>query len=105
MPINLGTIQNVPRGVLPLLLPTLPLGSLKNHFILSRSLPKLFLVKVLKGFAFLKGLNSFSEITKDSKVAKKMEELYQDISNIDLWVGGLAEDHEGGSELGPTFRT
>ena len=51
------------------------------------------------------GFTTFSEITKDSKTAKKMEELYQDINNVDLWVGGLAEDHESGSELGPTFRT
>ena len=54
---------------------------------------------------FLEGLNSFSEITKDSDVASKMKEVYQDIENIDLWVGGLAEDHEEGSELGPTFTT
>ncbi len=33
-----------------------------------------------------------------------MEELYHDINNVDLWVGGLAEDHESDSELGPTFR-
>ena len=54
---------------------------------------------------FLEGLNSFTEITKDSDVASKMKEVYQDIDNIDLWVGGLAEDHEEGSELGPTFTT
>ena len=53
---------------------------------------------------FLEGLTSFSEITEDSDVASKMKEVYQDINNIDLWVGGLAEDHEDGSELGPTFR-
>ncbi|XP_073248167.1 uncharacterized protein [Porites lutea] len=53
----------------------------------------------------LKGLTSFSEITKDSEVASTMKDLYQDINNVDLWVGGLAEDHEDGSELGPTFRT
>ncbi|XP_020605845.1 thyroid peroxidase-like [Orbicella faveolata] len=52
----------------------------------------------------LRGLSSFSEITKDSKTATKIEDLYQDINDIDLWVGGLAEDHESGSELGPTFR-
>lgn len=56
-------------------------------------------------FFFLQGLTSFSEITKDSDVASKMKDVYQDINNIDLWVGGLAEDHEEGSELGPTFRT
>ena len=54
---------------------------------------------------FIPGLTSFSEITKDAEAASKMKDLYQDIDNIDLWVGGLAEDHESGSELGPTFRT
>ena len=56
-------------------------------------------------FCFHEELSSFSEITKDSKTAEKMEEVYHDINNIDLWVGGLAEDHESGSELGETFRT
>ena len=59
----------------------------------------------VQAFSFHEGLSSFSEITKDSKTAEKMEELYKDINNIDLWVGGLAEDHESGSELGETFRT
>ena len=62
-----------------------------------------FLLLLLLLF-FLEGLTSFSEITEDSDVASKMKEVYQDINNIDLWVGGLAEDHEEGSELGPTFR-
>ena len=34
-----------------------------------------------------------------------MEDVYQDLNTLDLWVGGLAEDHEDGSELGQTFRT
>ena len=33
----------------------------------------------------------------------KLELLYKDINNIDLWVGGLAEDHMFNSELGETF--
>ena len=53
---------------------------------------------------FFKDVTSFYNITKDSTTAKKMEELYHDKDNVDLWVGGLAEDHEEGSELGPTFR-
>ena len=64
-----------------------------------------FVLLVYTLLIFLAGFTTFSEITKDSKTAKKMEEIYQDINNVDLWVGGLAEDHEGGSELGPTFRT
>lgn len=46
---------------------------------------------------------SFSEISKDPVVAAKLEELYKNVDNIDLWVGGLAEEHVQGSELGETF--
>ena len=38
-------------------------------------------------------------------MTRKLQELYKDINNIDLWVGGLAEDHMFGSELGETFHT
>ena len=54
---------------------------------------------------FLVEITSFADITNDSKIALKMAELYQNKNNVDLWVGGLAEDHEHRSELGPTFRT
>lgn len=50
-------------------------------------------------------ITSFADITNNSKIAIKFEDLYQDRNNVDLWVAGLAEDHERGSELGPTFRT
>jgi len=36
-------------------------------------------------------------------MARKLQNLYKDINNIDLWVGGLAEDHVYDSELGETF--
>ena len=29
--------------------------------------------------------------------------MYKNVNSIDLWVGGIAEDHVRGSELGPTF--
>lgn len=34
-----------------------------------------------------------------------MKALYGHVDNIDLWVGGLAEQHDAGSELGQTFST
>ena len=30
-------------------------------------------------------------------------ELYEDMGDIDLWVGGLLETLEEGAQLGPTF--
>jgi hypothetical protein len=46
----------------------------------------------------------FSDITSDKSVAARLKSLYGSVDNIDLWVGGLAEDHVRGSSLGPTFQ-
>ena len=48
-------------------------------------------------------MKSFKQITKNRKVAASLKSLYKDVNNLDLWVGGIAEDHVPGSELGPTF--
>lgn len=53
----------------------------------------------------LAAVESFSDISSDPEVAAKLEELYGDVDNIDLWVGGLAEDHVPGSSMGETFST
>ncbi len=50
-------------------------------------------------------VQSFSEITSDPELAAQLEELYGDVNNIDGWVGGLAEDHLAGSNLGALFTT
>ena len=49
-------------------------------------------------------VTSFSEITSDLKLASELESLYGTVDNIDLWVGGLAEDHVAGSSVGETFQ-
>ena len=54
-------------------------------------------------FIFFVGYKSFENITHDREIISKLEQLYLDIDNVDLWVGGLAEEHQKG-ELGPTFR-
>lgn len=47
--------------------------------------------------------SSFDQITRNKEVTKNLRTLYGNINNVDLWVGGLAEDHKKG-EVGPTFR-
>jgi hypothetical protein len=48
-------------------------------------------------------VTSFSEITSDLELQARLEELYGSVDEIDLWVGGLAEDHVRGGSLGPLF--
>lgn len=48
-------------------------------------------------------VTSFNQITKNASVAAKLKSLYGNVNNIDLWEGGLAEDHLPGADVGPTF--
>ena len=50
-------------------------------------------------------VTSFGEISSDPNVAANLEALYGDVDNIDVWVGGLAEDHVDGGSLGELFTT
>ncbi len=47
-------------------------------------------------------IKSFSELTSDPHVNQIFADLYQDINNIDPWVGLLAEDHIPDALFGPT---
>lgn len=49
-------------------------------------------------------LTSFSQITSNVELQAKLEELYGDVNDIDLWVGLLAEDHLSHGSVGPTLR-
>ena len=60
--------------------------------------------EVVEYLLFSEEIISFSDITEDFETVRKIKDVYQERNNVDLWVGGLAEDHEHGSELGPTFR-
>ena len=51
----------------------------------------------------LPALTSFSQISSDSAVVASLQSTYGDVNSIDLWVGGLAEDHLSGTSMGPTF--
>ena len=50
-------------------------------------------------------VTEFSDISSDPDVAAKLEQLYGTVDNIDVWVGGLAEDHVDGGSLGELFTT
>jgi peroxidase len=52
----------------------------------------------------LKPVTRFADITKNLDVQRALEQTYGNVNNIDLWVGGLAEDHLAGSSVGPTFQ-
>jgi len=53
----------------------------------------------------LERVTSFAEITSDVAMQTTLEELYGDVDNIDVWVGGLAEDHLPGSSVGELIHT
>jgi len=46
---------------------------------------------------------SFSEITTESFTAVKLGEIYDSVDEVDAYIGGLAEDHVNGSNLGELF--
>lgn len=52
----------------------------------------------------LQPYTDFDQITSDPATAANLETAYGDVDLIDLWVGGLAEDHAPGALLGPTFQ-
>ena len=48
---------------------------------------------------------AFNQITSDTTVSTALQTAYTNINNIDLWVGGLAENRVVGAMVGETFRT
>ena len=47
---------------------------------------------------------SIAEISSEQAITTGLNELYSwDLSKVDLWVAGISEDHEPGSQLGETF--
>jgi hypothetical protein len=48
-------------------------------------------------------VDSFEDITSNTVVQAKLKQMYGNVNNIDLWVGGLAEDHVAGGSVGLLF--
>lgn len=47
---------------------------------------------------------SFADITSDPAAQAALASVYASVDDIDVWTGGLAEEHFPGSQLGETFR-
>ncbi|OYP36157.1 hypothetical protein CGZ80_10220 [Rhodopirellula sp. MGV] len=47
---------------------------------------------------------TFADITSDVELQQSLEQAYGDTSNIDVWVGALAEDHVSGASVGETLQ-
>jgi hypothetical protein len=52
----------------------------------------------------LPAVTSFSQISSNPTIQAKLQQLYQNVDNIDVWVGALAEDHVPGTSTGPLIR-
>jgi peroxidase len=48
---------------------------------------------------------SFDQLTSDQTVAANLQATYGSIDNVDLFIGGLAENHTPGADVGQTFQT
>jgi Ca2+-binding RTX toxin-like protein len=46
---------------------------------------------------------SFDQITSDPATASALKQAYGTVDSVDLWTGGLAEDHTPGAAIGQTF--
>lgn len=51
----------------------------------------------------LKPYTSFASITSDSATAAALKAAYGDVNKVELWIGGLAENHLSGAMVGQTF--
>ena len=47
----------------------------------------------------------FSQITSDPTVAANLQKVFSSVDDVDLFIGGLAEDHASGAMVGETFQT
>ncbi len=59
----------------------------------------------VRGAYGLPPATTFADISSDPVVQEELRQAYGDVDLIDLWPGGLAEDHVPGAIVGKTFRT
>ena len=61
--------------------------------------------KDVRGAYGLPPARSFADITSDPAVQDQLRRAYGNVDLVELWPGGLAEDHAPGANVGETFRT
>ena len=49
-------------------------------------------------------VTSFSQITRNATLQAELQAAYGTVDNVDPFIGGLAEDHIRGADMGPLFR-
>lgn len=60
--------------------------------------------KSVRQYFLNQSLTSFQQISNDPIITQQLAALYNnDVDNIDLWVGLLAEGHSSNSQMGPTM--
>ena len=63
-------------------------------------LPRYNMVRMAYG---LPRASDFAEVSSDREVQAALAQAYVDVEELDLWTGGLAEDHVPGAMVGETF--
>ncbi len=53
----------------------------------------------------LEPIETFADLTSDPELQAELQALYGSVDNIDVWVGGLAEDHVDGASVGEFVHT
>jgi hypothetical protein len=53
----------------------------------------------------LRPVSDFREITRDAETVRRLREAYESVEDIDMWVGGIAENHYRRGMLGELFYT
>ncbi|MGE0756877.1 MAG: peroxidase family protein, partial [Pirellulaceae bacterium] len=52
----------------------------------------------------LPAVTQFDQISSDPATVAALESAYGTVDKIDVWVGGIAEDHAAGAQVGPLFQ-
>jgi peroxidase len=52
----------------------------------------------------LSAYSSFAQVTPDPILQNDLQMIYGTVGNLDLFIGGLAERHVAGADVGPTFQ-